>query len=106
MLATDEKCKILADLGLDHVLTSLPSSDPLVNDQIMQKVGAFELIMDGIAAARRNNIRVSVNHVVSLANYKSVYETAKKVAEVGGQKIFITKAVHATYSKDPEKMGI
>ena len=52
----------------------------------MQKVGAFELIMDGIAAARRNNIRVSVNHGVSLANYKSVYETAKKVAEVGGQR--------------------
>ena len=105
MLATDEKCKILSDLGLDHVLTSLPSSDPVINDQIMQKVGAFELIMDGIAAARRNNIRVSVNHVVSLANYKSVYETAKKVAEVGGQKIFITKAVPPTYSKDPEKDG-
>lgn len=105
MLATDERCKKLAELGLDHVLTSLPSSDPGINDEIMQKPGAYELIMKGIGAARRNGIRVSVNHVVLLSNYRYVYETARVVAEVGGQKIFITRAVPPTYSKNPEQDG-
>ncbi len=105
MLANDDKCKELYDLGLDHVLTSLPSSDPVLNDRIMQSVGSFESIMQGIDACRRNGIRVSVNHVINNTNYDGVYEAAKLVAGKGAQKIFITRAVPPTYSKNAEADG-
>ena len=36
MLTTDAKMKQLAELGLDHVLTSFPSIDSKENDHIMQ----------------------------------------------------------------------
>jgi radical SAM protein with 4Fe4S-binding SPASM domain len=98
MLATDERCKRLSAVGLDHILTSLPSSDPVTNDYIMGQVGSFERIMTGIKAAVANNIRVSVNMVITKKNYHQVYETAKLVAEMGAQKLFTTRAVPPTYA--------
>jgi AdoMet-dependent heme synthase len=103
MLANDEKCRRLADVGLDHILTSLPSCDPATNDYIMGQVGSFERIMTGIKAAVRNGIRVSVNMVITQKNYHQVYETAKLAAEMGAQKLFVTRAVPPTYSHGAEE---
>lgn len=100
MLATDERCRRLADLGLDHILTSLPSCDPATNDRIMGKVGSFEKIMEGMQNARRNGIRISVNMVVNKDNYRSVYETAKLTKEMDCQKLFVTRTVPPTYSHE------
>ena len=98
MLADDEKCRRLAAVGLDHILTSLPSCDPASNDYIMGQVGSFERIMTGMKAAVRNGIRVSVNMVITRKNYHHVYETAKLVAGMGAQKLFVTRAVPPTYT--------
>ena len=86
-------------LGLDHILTSLPSVDPSTTDSIMKKVGAFDQIMRGIKTAVRNNVRVSVNMVVTRETKNQVYEAGKLVAENGGQTLFVTRAVPPTYSQ-------
>lgn len=101
MLATDEKCKILADLGLDHFLTSLPSRIPEVTDRVMVVPKAFDRIMRGIGAATKNGIRVSVNMVLTQDTVDQVYETGKLVSEIGAQCLFVTRAVPPSYaSKD------
>ena len=103
MLATDEKCKRLADVGLDHILTSLPSCDPETNDYIMQQKGAFVRIIKGMDAAIRNGIRVSVNMVINRNNMHQVYESGKLIAEMGCQKLFVTRSVPPLYSHGTSK---
>lgn len=98
MLVTDEKINRLKELGLDHILTSLPSVDPTTNDYIMSQVGSFEKIMSGIRCAVRNGIRVSVNMVITKQNYHQVYEAGSLLAELGCQKLFVTRSVPPTYS--------
>ena len=107
MLADDEKCQRLRAVGLDHILTSLPSCDPATNDFMMGQLGSFERIMEGMDAAVRNGIRVSVNMVITRKNYKTVYETAKLVAGKGAQKLFVTRAVPPTYTHaNPEDENV
>lgn len=101
-LATDEKCKRLAAVGLDHILTSMPSCDATTTDYIMHQVGAFERILAGMKAAVRNGIRVSANMVITRSNMHQVYDTARLVAETGGQKLFITRAVPPTYGNEED----
>ena len=98
MLAREDRCKQLSELGLDHILTSLPSCDPDTNDLIMGKPGSYEKIMKGIENARKYGIRISVNMVVTKATYKDVYDTAKLVAKKGCQKLFVTRMVPPTYT--------
>ena len=100
MLCTDERAKKLANLGLDHILTSLPSRDPVTNDFIMGKQGSFDRIMKGIENATKNGIRVSANMVVSKSTFNDVYETAKLAASKGCQKIFTTRMVPPTYTHE------
>jgi len=100
MLATDDKCKRLMDVGLDHILTSLPSCDPVTNDLIMGQEGAFLRIMRGMEAAVRNGIRVSVNMVITRSNMHQVYETGELISDKGCQKLFVTRSVPPTYSQD------
>ena len=103
MLTTDAKMKKLAELGLDHVLTSFPSIDSKKNDHIMQVKNSIKKIERGIVNCTNNNIRVSVNCVITKSNYKNVYATGKFVAKLGVQKLFVTRAVPPVYSYDTEK---
>ena len=48
ILATKEKAEILANAGLDHILTSFPSIDKDENDYIMQSKDSLEKIIRGI----------------------------------------------------------
>ena len=98
MLATDDRLQQLAGKGVDHILTSLPSTDPATTDAIMHKLGAFEKIMDGIRAAVRNGVRVSVNMVITRATKDQVYDAGRLVKEMGAQTLFVTRAVPPTYS--------
>jgi pyrroloquinoline quinone biosynthesis protein E len=99
MLATDDKIRQLTDLGLDHILTSLPSVDPATTDKIMNKQGSFDRIMRGIETSVRNGVRVSVNMVVTRDTKDHVYEAGKLVAKMGVQTLFVTRAVPPTYSE-------
>ena len=102
MLATPEKAQRLRAAGLDHVLTSLNSHNPEVNDYMTAKEGNFVKIVEGIKNTVAANTRVSVNMIVSEPNKDDVYETAKLCAELGVQKIFGTRLVPAEYHKNPE----
>ena len=68
ILANNVNTKLLSDAGLDHILTSLPSLDPLQNDLIMQSKGSLQKIINGIKSCVKNNIRVSVNMVITRTN--------------------------------------
>jgi len=100
MLVSDEKIKALRDLGLDHILTSLPSIDPALNDYIMSAVGSYEKIISGIRCTVDNGIRVSVNMVITRQNFEQVYEMGRLVSELGCQKLFVTRSVPPTYSEE------
>jgi len=93
MLATEQKIKILKDAGLDHILTSLNSYNPDVNDYIVHCKGAFKKILKGIDIAVKSGIRVSVNMIISQWNKTHVYETGMLVHKLGCQKIFGTRVV-------------
>lgn len=102
MLATDDRIKRLLDLGLDHILTSLPSCDPAVTDYVMAQVGAFERVQRGISCATRNGMRVSANMVVTRRTQDQIYDTAKLAKELGCEKLFVTRSVPPTYSDAEE----
>lgn len=101
MLATEERIKRLMDVGLDHILTSLNSFRPEVNDYMVQHRGAFPKIIKGIEIARKNGIRISVNMIISKTNINHVYETAKLAHNLGCQKIFATRTVPPVSIDDP-----
>lgn len=101
MLATPEKIKRLRDAGLDHVLTSLNSYDPKTNDYMVNKKGAFEMIIKGIKTAIAEEIRISVNMIVSQPNLDHIYETGKFVADLGCQRLFGTRTVPNVNIDDP-----
>lgn len=99
IIANDEKMKELKDLGLEHCLTSIPSIDEKENDEIMQSKGSLKKILNGIKSCIRNGVRVSANMVVTKSNLERVYETGKKMAELGCSKFFVTRAVPPIYSE-------
>jgi radical SAM protein with 4Fe4S-binding SPASM domain len=97
MLATEKRMKRLFDAGLDHVLTSLNSYDPRINDYMVNQLGAFEKIVNGIKTTVAAGIRVSANMVVGQLNKDHVYQTAILAHEIGCQKFFGTRVVPAVY---------
>lgn len=100
MLATKDKLKRLKDAGLDHILTSLNSFDPAVNDYMAHSKGAFEKIINGIKLTVDEGIRVSVNTIISQINKNHVYQTGKLAHELGCQKIFGTRTVPTVCKKN------
>tara|TARA_B100000989_G_C19519442_1_gene463390 strand:+ start:787 stop:2199 length:1413 start_codon:yes stop_codon:yes gene_type:complete len=99
IIADDEKMRELKDLGLEHCLTSIPSIDEKENDEIMQSKGSLKKILNGIKSCIKNGVRVSANMVVTKSNLERVYETGKKMAELGCSKFFVTRAVPPVYSE-------
>ena len=93
MPITREKIRELKSLGLDHVLTSLNSSNAKVNDYMVNKEGALEEIVKSIRIVVEEGIRVSVNMIISEANRADIYSTAKLCSELGVQRLFATRMV-------------
>lgn len=101
MLATPEKVLKLRNTGLDHVLTSLNSYIPEVNDYMFNRKGSFEKIIAGIKMSREAGIRISVNMIISEMNKDHVYETAKFCSELDVQRIFGTRLVPSVTVENP-----
>lgn len=102
MLATSEKMKKLKSVGLDHILTSLNSYHPEINDFMVNKKGAFESIVSGIKTAISEGVRVSANMIVSKSNKDDVYGTARLCSELGVQKFFGTRMVPSPTVEGPK----
>ncbi|MGE4398765.1 MAG: radical SAM/SPASM domain-containing protein [Campylobacterales bacterium] len=101
MLATDDKIRRLRDAGLDHILTSLNSYDRATNDYMVHQDGAFDKIVSGIESCIKNDMRVSVNMIVSERNKMHVYDTALFAHSLGCQKIFGTRVVPSINECNP-----
>ncbi|KKS66876.1 MAG: Radical SAM domain protein [candidate division WWE3 bacterium GW2011_GWB1_42_6] len=76
-LMTTEMGKLLKELGIRSILTSLMSADEILNDEIAQQRGAFRRTIEGIKVAVSMGLRVSVNMVVSQKNFDTIYDTGK-----------------------------
>ena len=67
---------------------------------LLQSKNSLQKIVDGIKACVRNDIRVSVNMVITRQNMSMVFETAEFAHKIGVQKFFLTRAVPPTYSQN------
>ena len=93
MLTTEERMEELASYGLPHILTSLNSHDPEVNDRMVSQEGAHAKILRGVRHAVKTGVRVSANMIVTQANKHHVYETGKLMAELGVTNMFTTRMI-------------
>jgi len=106
MLATPDKIQRLRNTGLDHVLTSLNSHNPEVNDYMVNKKGAFFRIIQGIKTAIDKGVRVSANMIICRTNKDHIYETTKLCSEIGVQKIFATRLVPSINVENPSETDL
>ena len=96
--------KKLKDAGLEHILTSLNSYRPQINDTLVSVPGAYNRIIEGIKNAVAVGLRVSVNMIISESNIKDIYLTAELANKLGAKKFFGTRVVpHISKSIDQQK---
>jgi radical SAM protein with 4Fe4S-binding SPASM domain len=81
-LMTPEMGKLLKELGVRSILTSLMSANEVLNDAIAQQEGAFRRTTEGIKVAVSMGFRVTVNMVVSQKNFDTIYDTGKRATKV------------------------
>jgi len=95
-IANQEKMDELAELGLPHLLTSLNSYMPEVNDKMVSREGAFEQIVNGIRCAVQAGIRVSTNMITTQLNKTHVFNTGLFLKDIGVTNFFTTRMVPCT----------
>ncbi len=65
------------------ILVSVPSYDPKTTALITNSPHAFSMIEKGIRLARRYNIELLANMVITKINLDQIYQTAKYIKELG-----------------------
>ena len=91
-LLTQEMAEFFKDNNIS-LLISLPCCIPEINDKITTVKGSFEATVSGIKLARKNQIPLSVNMVVTKLNKDYVRDTALFLHdELGLNAINVTKA--------------
>ncbi|KKS31537.1 MAG: Radical SAM domain protein [candidate division WWE3 bacterium GW2011_GWF1_42_14] len=99
-LMTTEMGKLLKELGIRSILTSLMSADEILNDEIAQQRGAFRRTIEGIKVAVSMGLRVSVNMVVSQKNFDTIYDTGKLAYSLGAKAFCATKVSKPSNCED------
>ena len=92
-LATREQLQELKDAGLPHILTSLSSFDPEINDRTFTKKGAFSKVVKNIINAVDIGIKISVNTVMTKQNKDDIYKIGILVHSIGASNFFVTRLV-------------
>jgi radical SAM protein with 4Fe4S-binding SPASM domain len=92
-MATPEQLRCLKQAGLPHILTSLSSYDPEINDLIFNRKGSFQKIVKSIINAVQAGIKISINTVVSHHNIGHIYKTGILVHSLGAKNLFLTRVV-------------
>lgn len=103
ILATPDKMKRLRDLGVDHILTSLNSHEPEVNDYVSRGQDSLSAIRDGIATTVAAGIRVSSNMIIQRINMDHVYDVGRLLSELGVRKMFSTRSVMPPFAREDER---
>lgn len=92
-LATKEQLQELKSAGLPHILTSLASYDPEMNDKIFNQKGSFVKVVKNIINAVGVGIKISINTVISRHSKDHVYKTGILAHALGASNLFLTRVV-------------
>lgn len=95
-----EKGKMLKDLEIKGILTSLNGSNAELHDDIANFRGGFSLTIKNIRLALEEGFAVSSNMVVTKKNLHDIYQTAKTLKECGVDKFSATKVTVPINSSD------
>lgn len=95
-LASKEQLCELRQAGLPHILTSLASYEPEINDLIFNSKDVLPKIVNGIKNAIDVGIKISVNTVVSRDSKDHIYQTGLFVSSLGASNMFLTRVVPST----------
>lgn len=95
-LLTNELAAEIRARGVS-ILTSFPSCDPTTFNEIVNKAGAFEKVIEGINVARAHDIHVTANMVVMQRNKDQILETGRFLHSIGISNFTATK-VHPSQS--------
>jgi len=76
-LCSKEDAKKMKEMGIGSIITSLPSCDPKLTDEITQIQGSFNEIIRGIEYVTEAGNKIAVNMVVTRKNENQVYDTGK-----------------------------
>lgn len=101
-LLTNDVAQKISELKIP-VLTSLQSYDEQTVNELTQSPIAFKRIINGIKLARKYNIPVSINMVVTQKNLGHIYKTAKLAKELGAIKFSAAKANKPTSCSNFDK---
>ena len=105
-LIDQEMASFFADYGVS-ILVSLPCSIPEINDSITNTDNSFLMTTRGIKLAKKYNVCIGINMVISNINKDFVIETASYVVnELGVKNFFVTKVGKPLDSKDFHKYEI
>ena len=96
----------LGELGIDSILTSLPSSKTETYKLITGNRKALLATIKGIKMALKNQINITVNMVISKINLNEIFETAKYLSEIGVTSFAATKAAIPSSGIDFSKFAL
>lgn len=94
-MLTDEIARYLAEKQIG-LFVSFPSCVPAEFDKIVDRMGAFEQVSNGLKIAKINGVKFTTNTVVSRINIASLYGTIKYLKETYGLRFF-----SVTYASRP-----
>lgn len=99
-LLTEDMAATLKEIGVNSILTSLPSSDEITNGRITQSRSSKERTTRGIRLALSAGLHVGVNMTVTRLNLTDIYSTAEYVKSLGVKSFSATKAAIPGNCKD------
>lgn len=105
-MLTKEKARLLKDLGVKSILTSLISSNPQLNDELANRPDTHKDVSRGIRLALDEGFWVGVNMVVTKKNLHDIYTTAEYVKNLGVKAFSATKASTPTNNKGFEEYAL
>lgn len=105
-LFTQQKAKILKNLGITRILTSLQSADQRINDYLAQQEGAYSRTLKGIDLAVSCGFSVSINMVITKINLPTIRDTAILAKKLGVSTFCATKANSPFNCEDFEELEI
>lgn len=105
-MLTKEKARLLKDLGVESILTSLISSEPRLNDELANRPNTHRDVSRGIGLALNEGFLVSVNMVVTKKNLHDIYSTAEYIKGLGVKAFSATKASTPKNSRGFEEYAL
>lgn len=99
-ILTKERARLLKNLGVRSILTSLISSDPELNDELTNRPNTHHDVSRGIRLALAEGFWVAVNMVVTKRNLFDIFSTAEYVKSLGVTAFSATKASTPINSPD------